>query len=153
MVAFQVFVGSNDHHAIPKKKKRKKQTNPRMKLMYSLYNFYRPITMFLDYLENCENHCSLCHWCMSKKWSGPIDFFGCYKDDSLLIWCLCFLLMLWWFLYALNIMFVISFLKMFLSNKNCDLQFIYFIVFNFLMLHQKWQSATRIFSQICLQDK
>jgi hypothetical protein len=31
--------------------------------------------MFLDYLENCENHSSLCHWCMSKKQSGPIDFF------------------------------------------------------------------------------
>jgi hypothetical protein len=45
-----------------------------MKLMHSLYNFYCPILMFLDYLKNCENHSSLCHWCMSKKWSGPIDF-------------------------------------------------------------------------------
>jgi len=69
MVALQVFVGSNDHHAMPQKTKKQtnKQTNPRMKLMYSLYNFYCPIMMFLDYLENCENDSSLRDWCMSKK--------------------------------------------------------------------------------------
>jgi hypothetical protein len=51
----------------------------------------------------------------------------------------------------------ILFFNVFLSNKNCDLQLINNnsnnIIFNFLMLHQNWQSAARIFSQICLQDK